>query len=74
MFQAFLCSLLLGNVTVAGKSDTGTDEDQHIVMEEMFLLSRLRGRFNRNPYENAVRIDSSDRRADVEQIPMTSRK
>ncbi|CAH0022055.1 unnamed protein product, partial [Clonostachys rhizophaga] len=74
MVLAFLCSILLGNVTVAGKSNTGTDEDQHIVMEEIYLLSLLRGRFNRNPYKSAVRIDSSDRGADVEQIPMTSRK
>jgi hypothetical protein len=43
-------------------------------MEEIFLLSLLRGRFNRNDYERAVRLDSTDRGADVEQIPMTSRK
>uniref|UniRef100_A0A8H7NDY3 Major facilitator superfamily (MFS) profile domain-containing protein n=2 Tax=Bionectria ochroleuca TaxID=29856 RepID=A0A8H7NDY3_BIOOC len=37
MVLAFLCSLLLGNVTVAGKSNPGADEDQHIVMEGIFL-------------------------------------
>ncbi|CAG9949374.1 unnamed protein product [Clonostachys rosea f. rosea IK726] len=59
--KAFLCSLLLGNVTVAGKSNPAADEDHHIVMEEIFLLSLLRGRFNRNDYERAVRLELRSR-------------